>query len=273
MKDALISFNGFYGTLPPYANAPVLEGLDMALNAFSGELVTFDALPSLTVLLVSGNYFSGSLPGTAEQFVSRLLYLNCSTNVLTGELSTNLAYLGNMQIFDISDNFLSGSSPTMFRNCTKVYNIYLSANLFVGRADDLFDITRQVKLGLIDISTNGFTGSLPTEWFQLPNLHSFAAGQNCFTGSIPASICSCRNLTFLILDGLHSSSLCRHDLFGTYIPGLSSSARNIYYLSSAITDGIPSCVFNMSALQTLHASGNGIRGSLPSDLMVGGQLR
>lgn len=269
LTNLIVSSNRFSQTLPPYANAPLLEGLDMSLNLISGQLNVFEALPSMTVLLVNGNSVSGTLPTVAEQYITNLIYLNLSSNFIGGEVPNNLLYLRSMRIFDVSNNYISGSSPSMFHNWTAVYNIYLNSNLFSGDASHLFDINEQVRLGLIDISSNGFGGTIPTSWFQLPNLHSLGASENCFTGSIPTKICTCTNLTFLILDGLHSSSLCRKNLFFSYIPGLASSSKDIYYLSSSISEGIPSCIFNLSFLQTLHVSGNGIRGSLAADLAVG----
>ncbi len=45
-----------------------------------------------------------------------------------------------------------------------------------------------------------------------------------------------------------------------------------YGLRSSISNGIPSCLFNMTSLQTLHLSGNGITGSLSEDLVLGPKL-
>lgn len=47
----------------------------------------------------------------------------------------------------------------------------------------------------IDISDNNFGGKIPGEIFKyLPSLISFAAVANCFTGSLPDSICDAKSL-------------------------------------------------------------------------------
>ena len=128
----------------------------------------------------------------------------------------------------------------------------------------MFNSTLQQYITTIEVSDNQITGILPDEIFFIPTLSTFAAVSNCFHGSLPISICTSTSLSTLILDGLRSGSTCRDAI----LPGLSSR----YMLQSHITGGIPSCLFSIPKLRTLHLSGNGLTGSLPNNAIIQSHL-
>lgn len=107
---------------------------------------------------------------------------------------------------------------------------------------------------------------LPSDIFQAPTLLSFAAVKNCFTGSIPSSICSATLLQTLALDGLHSAAGCTHKIYSSLSHSLFTTiiSMSSYELSSAIDGSIPSCIYSLPNLHTMHLSGNGIRDTFPS---------
>ena len=94
----------------------------------------------------------------------------------------------------------------------------------------------------------------------MPNITTFAAGSNCFSGSLPSSICSATKLETLVISGLGSGRLCRNDIwkktvFHKYITG---------YTSEFYTEGtLPQCLFTLDNLEVLYAGGNRILGELP----------
>lgn len=78
-------------------------------------------------------------------------------------------------------------------------------------------------------------------------------------GSLPSNICNSKILSVLALDGLYTASVCRHWIF-------KSLNLNTYYSkSNIISGGIPDCIYNMTSLNTLLLSGNGINGYMVSN--------
>ena len=78
-----------------------------------------------------------------------------------------------------------------------------------------FEIIRTMKqLQHLDLSENGFTGSIPDDsmFIELSYLKTFAIGNNCFSGFLPQSICDAKNLTMLVLSGLTSGKACRTNI-------------------------------------------------------------
>jgi hypothetical protein len=74
--------------------------------------------------------------------------------------------------------------------------------------------------------------------------------QNCFTGTLPDSICQAGNLTALVMDAASCASSCCNP-FGAVL------------ISRAVFEGsIPDCIWSLPSLQTLHLSGNAIGGEL-----------
>lgn len=99
------------------------------------------------------------------------------------------------------------------------------------------------------------SGSFPSELFLIPKVNSIAAIGNCFSGSLPKTICRATSLQSLALDGLAAGERCtKESFFGV--------GRVI--IPKYMEGSIPNCVWRFPALETLHMAGNGFTGSLPS---------
>ena len=129
-------------------------GLDLGSNQLSGMI---PSIPSLQYLDLSSNYFTelNTVPDKLQ-----LLYL--ANNSLTG----NIQQLGPgwagehnsaLKLLDMSYNNLSGSLP-----------------------QDL-----PPSLSVLNISNNGFVGSLPSSWSTLQNMSNLRLDHNQLTGALP----------------------------------------------------------------------------------------
>jgi hypothetical protein len=115
----------------------------------------------------------------------------------------------------------------------------------------------------LDISNNRFEGTVPNGIFsRIKNLLSLAATKNCFSGSLPESVCETSTLQILALDGLASGDGCRDRLF--YPFSLLDA-----YLITPLEGTIPHCYWSMPNLTVLHLSGNGLGGSILSNIPPG----
>ena len=237
-----------------------LSELQLYSNNLNGTIPSsITSLRNLYTLYVSDNILSGSIPNTIGTMIE-LQSIILSNNFLTGTLPTSMLQLMQLAVVVLNNNIFSGSINNLFTNSIFILELQLSSNRFTGSIDHLVNTDINILCTVIDVSDNRLTGSIPNDIFSLP-LSYFAAVKNCFTGSIPTTVCNRSNtLTTLVLDGLHTASTCQYKIFPG-IPWIDS-----YTLSNAITGSIPDCLFrDMDVLHVLHLSGNGLKGSLPTD--------
>jgi ABC-type multidrug transport system fused ATPase/permease subunit len=84
-------------------------------------------------------------------------------------------------------------------------------------------------------------------------------------------MCLNDHLRILVLDGLHTAESCRTLIFPTLHK--SFHALDAYMLTRPIEGSIPSCLFTMPKLKTLHISGNALHGSLPQITTISPSLQ
>jgi hypothetical protein len=193
-------------------------------------------------IFATGNYFTGSLPSSIS-LCSHLLSLSVSDNCLSGSLPLGLTSLSRLQYFNASFNHLNGAVTNLFE---------ASDGALVG-------------LVTIDLSVNALSGQLPPGLFtSSPNNSDIIMFSNCFSGSLPPSICSAQSLKVLVLDSVTSALACEEKLS----PVLARIFK-VVIGRRRLLGGIPSCIWDgMPSLNTVHLSGNGLKGTL-GELMSG----
>eukprot|EP01038_Epipyxis_sp_PR26KG_P004695 gene4695-6593_t len=254
-----INSNYLYGSIDPILEIPHLFGLNLSSNLFSGTIS--DYITNLTDLIFidfSNNHLNGFLPQKINNFY-QLIYMNLSSNYLSGTIPHTISQLYNITTLDISTNLFTGTIPTNMSTLINVQLLFLQNNHLFGSIDNLVNSSYQYHISHIDISNNRLSGTIPNEPFFLRELSTFAAVKNCFTGTLPSEICQAPNLTVLAFDGLSSSPNCQ-------IPLLISKSTYIKR-SNSITGEVPSCLFTMPNLMILHLSGNTLISSLPHHII------
>lgn len=154
-----------------------------------------------------------------------------------------------------------------YQALTRLQILSVANNNLRGRLDHLVNATAQTAMTNVDVSHNRFTGPIPIALFSLQSLDSFAASENCMTGTISAQICDAKNLTSLVLDGLSTAKHCRVNIFPN-LPYFDS-----FTLEHTLSGTIPVCIFEITGIHTIHLNGNGLTGSLPSDLSFSSPLK
>ena len=112
----------------------------------------------------------------------------------------------------------------------------------------------------IDMSSQGLTGTIPTELSDLSSLQSLDLSQNELTGTIPSELGN--------LSSLQSLDLSQNELTGT-IPselGNLSSLQSLDLSQNELTGTIPSQLGNLSNLQWLRLSQNKLTGEIPREV-------
>jgi LRR receptor-like serine/threonine-protein kinase FLS2 len=253
-----MSDNQYTGSIPPtLAHASNMSQFDVSFNSLSGSIPTELSLwYNLSSLDLNNNLLQGRYSlQLSEAFVN----LDISNNHLSGPVFNFVTSSARLRFINVAGNSFTGTLPPvgMIWRDLQVFNV--SANLFRGGLSGLTDSTNPYEslraLLTVDVSNNSLTGTLSDDLFLLPSLQNAILSQNCFEGTIPASICRNSALETLVLDSLTQNC-------GNLIPSSLSPLLGGFIPKQYMSGQIPSCVWNMTALQVMHILGNGLSGTL-----------
>eukprot|EP01032_Pedospumella_encystans_P015168 gene15168-17372_t len=259
-----LSTNRLSGTFPmQLCQLSRLENLWLNNNYLHGSLpAALSNLTNLIEFIAQNNYFTGRIPDDLAS-ANRLQQLLLYNNVFSGTIPASIGKLTSLQLLYLYNNRLTGAIPSTFKGLSSVEELYLQNNMLSGSIDGVFNDTTQKKLTIVQLSYNSLVGTLPPEAFLLPQLTTFVAVSNCFTGTLPDAICNNHLLSALILDGVQTA--CRDRL-------LPNTPSQSYVVPNNFQGTIPACLFTMPNLSSLHISGNGLKGTLPDVAAVGPRL-
>lgn len=237
--------NSLTGSIPDeLGRLRYLEYLHLDNNRFS--LQPIHHFIYINILLMKR--LTGPIPVSLSA-LRKLTLLSVQYNQLVGPVPASFSALGNLTILSLNSNQLTGTVPTTLSSLRKLQILQLQSNRLRGSISGLFNSSLQQALANVDLSDNSFSGAIPPELFQLPSLITVAAAVNCFSGRLPITICEAKSINIILFDGLSSATSCQRRLWDplNVITG---------YLANPMEGEIPSCVWELSNLTTLHLSGN-----------------
>jgi hypothetical protein len=213
-------------------------------------------LPNLIYLYLADNYFTGTMPESLSLLIDTLQDLDVGGNNLIGTIPSSLGLLSKLNLLAVSYNHFTGQIPVELSNLSQLRILQLDRNYFSGPLDRLFSSTvNMTELQVFDGSDNEFTGSLPEALFMnSPKLTTVSLSLNCFSGTLPAQICSAKHIRVLSFDGMGSSPDC--DGYGDVFFN--------FFKPQGLSGSIPDCMLAMPSLVLLHLSANALTGSIPS---------
>ncbi|KAK7848970.1 putative leucine-rich repeat receptor-like protein kinase [Quercus suber] len=143
-------------------------------------------------------------------------------------------------------------------NCDKSGSLDLSSNHFTGVIPT--SLKNLSNLTILYLHDNQLSGSIPQELGMLSSLSDLALSSNNLTGVIPASFGNLSDLTTLYLYENQLSSSIPQEL------GMLSSLSDLELSSNNLTGVIPTSFGNLSNLTTLYLYENQLSGSIPQEL-------
>ncbi|KAL2333455.1 hypothetical protein Fmac_014668 [Flemingia macrophylla] len=225
-------------------------------------------LQGLRKLSLHDNQIGGSIPSTLG-LLPNLRGVQLFNNRLTGSIPSSLGYCPLLQSLDISNNLLTGTIPYSLANSTKLYWLNLSFNSFSGPLPT--SLIHSFSLTFLSLQHNNLSGPLPNSWgagvspkndfFRLQNL---ILDHNFFTGNVPSSLGSLRELTEVSLSYNRFSGAIPNEI------GTLSRLKTLDISNNALNGSLPATLTNLSSLTYLNAENNLLDNLIPESL---GNLR
>ncbi|XP_048422019.1 receptor-like protein EIX2 [Pyrus x bretschneideri] len=241
--------------------------------------MTRDAYRSLMFLNLSSNNLSGELPECLTHF-DHLVMLDLSYNAFSGKIPSTVGSLYQMETLKLRSNRFIGELPSSFKNCTSLQVIDVGNNQLSGPIPKWLGVSLQ-NLVILMLSSNNFNGSMPSELCRLTKIQNLDVSVNNISGAIPNCL---SNLTALAQIG-NSSPTLEHllptnDAYivyqddATFIwKGRVYSYKNtlglvkrIDFSSNRLTGEIPIEITYLVGLNSLNLSINGLTGELPAKI-------
>ncbi|KAF8410845.1 hypothetical protein HHK36_003382 [Tetracentron sinense] len=250
-----ISDNKLTGEIPlSICNASSLAILDLSQNHMSGLIPQcFGGMGNtLIVLNLRGNNFHGSMPQNFTEGCS-LQTLDFYGNQLKGKVSRFLANCKRLEVLDLGNNQINDTFPSWLENLPKLQVLILQSNKFYGLiGSPRIRNNSFPMLHILDLSSNAFTGDLPSEYFKSWN----------------AMMINENKPKLDYLGGYYYKDRMTITNKGLEMDGIKIlTIFTVLDLSNNQFEGeIPEVIGDLKLVQVLNLSQNSLRGRIPSSL-------
>ncbi|VFQ63198.1 unnamed protein product [Cuscuta campestris] len=194
-----ISNNMIHGVIPQNIGAtmPNLQYLRISGNRLNGSMpASFCKIRSLTILDLSDNQLSGTLPSTCSQW--NLEVLDLSSNNFSGSIPAYLGSLTGLQSLHLENNSLHGKIPESLKNLSYLSALDLSQNALDGAIPSWIG-ENWSSLKVLNLHSNRFNSEVPLKLCTLSSLRILNVANNELSGKIPACF---SNFTGMVVNGV-----------------------------------------------------------------------
>ncbi|XP_077212645.1 receptor like protein 27-like [Tasmannia lanceolata] len=276
-----LSRNNLTGEIPPSFCDAGLEVLDLSHNSLNGSIpqCLVETANNLIVLSLRGNFFSGPIPNTFTDKCS-LQILDLNGNQLEEQVPRSLGKCRELKVLNLGNNMISDNFPFWLWKMSNLAVLVLRNNRFYGPiGDDGTNYTFQ-RLQIIDLSSNGFTGKLPWEFFkrwksmtttineddnQILGFH----GPSMYYKVTVTVTNKGQNMELIKILIVFKSLDISHNQFHGDIPEAIGELNFLHVLNMSgnnFTGQIPKSFGNLSQLESLDLSRNKLSGEIPQEL-------
>ncbi|KAL2967101.1 hypothetical protein AAZX31_16G156800 [Glycine max] len=285
----LLNSNQFEGKIPSF----LLQASQLMLseNNFS-DLFSFlcdqSTASNLGTLDVSHNQIKGQLPDCWKS-VKQLLFLDLSSNKLSGKIPMSMGALVNMEALVLRNNGLMGELPSSLKNCSSLFMLDLSENMLSGQIPSWIGESMH-QLIILNMRGNHLSGNLPIHLCYLNRIQLLDLSRNNLSRGIPSCL---KNFTAMSEQSINSSDTMSriylhnstyYDIDGYYFEGYTLDItwmwkgeergfknpelklKSIDLSSNNLMGEIPKEVGYLLGLVSLNLSRNNLSGEIPSQI-------
>ncbi|XP_038680906.1 receptor-like protein 7 [Tripterygium wilfordii] len=270
-----------------FCHLPYLYILDLSFNNLSGMLpqCLFDKVNSLNILNLEQNFFRGTIPETLTNG-SMLRMINLAHNELQGTLPKSLANHKMLEVLHVGDNQISDTFPFWLGALHNLQVLILRSNKNFGTVESPATGFEFSALRIIDISHNGFTGILPSKYFQKWNgmrnsdvEHFSYMTQNTTLLGFSLRFEQIYNyrltlvnkgvsMDYKMIPQVFAAIDVSSNNFEGEIPESIATLKNLLLLNlsnNRLSGHIPSAIENLTVLESLDFSSNMLSGEIPQE--------
>ncbi|KAK4761985.1 hypothetical protein SAY87_029869 [Trapa incisa] len=287
-----LSSNQLSGPLPEgISSISALRVLDLSRNGLEDKIPEgIESMKNLRVLSLKGNQMSGAVPGgigsclllrsidlSENSFsgeipesmgeVRALETLDLSANAFSGKLPSSIGNLVSLKMLNLSGNSLSGPLPGLLSNCKSLQVADFSRNSFTGGLPDWIFKGKFQELQALDLSSNFFSGQIPTNIGDLSGMQFLNLSNNSLVGSVPESVGLFKEIVALDLSDNKLNGSIPSEVGGA------GSLKELRLQNNELAGNIPVSMDKCSSLTTLLLSHNYLTGPIPSSMSRLGNLQ
>ncbi|CAH8331647.1 unnamed protein product [Eruca vesicaria subsp. sativa] len=233
-----------------------VTGISLENANLSGSISpAISSLTKLSTLSLPFNLISGQIPSEIVN-CTNLKVLNLTSNRLSGTIP-DFSPLKNLEILDVSVNFLTGEFQSWVGNLTRLVSLGVGNNYY-----EEGEIPKRIgglkRLTWLYLAKSNLTGHIPDSIFDLIALDTFDIARNAISGDFPASITRLENLTKI--------ELYENRFTGEIPPeiGNLTHLRELDVSLNQLSGALPRELENLKELRVFHCHQNNFSGEFPS---------
>ncbi|KAJ0241054.1 Receptor protein-tyrosine kinase CEPR2 [Hirschfeldia incana] len=233
-----------------------VTGISLENSNLTGTISpAISSLTKLSTLSLPFNLISGGIPPEILN-CTNLRVLNLTTNRLSGAIP-DFSSLKNLEVLDVSVNFLTGEFQSWIGNLTRLVSLGIGNNNYLqGEIPE--SISTLKKLTWLYLAKSNLTGTIPDSIFDLNSLDTFDISRNSISGDFPVSIMRLGNLTKI--------ELYDNRLTGEIPPEIRklTRLREFDVSQNQLSGALPRELGALEELRVFHCHQNNFTGDFPS---------
>ncbi|KAH0724226.1 hypothetical protein KY284_000091 [Solanum tuberosum] len=250
-----MGYSNLSGPLPkPLWNLTNIEILYLDNNHLEGPISQFSRFEKLWVLLIQKNNFDGGLEFLSfNKSWTQLIWLDFSSNSLTGPIPSNVSGLQNLKWLYLSSSHLNGTIPSWIFSLPSLQLFDLRDNHFSGKIQEF----KSKALYVIMLKKNQLEGPIATAICNQKTLKVLDLRSNNLEGTIPQCLGEMRAVEIL--------DLSNNSLSGTIniIFSIGNYLRVINLHENKLEGKVPRSLINCRKLQLLDLGNNELNDTFP----------